>query len=74
MGSEVKRLMEEIEQRCQAARSGLDGYAEVARHAIIERRFAAIGECQEELEKLVGREEAASLVVQTYIRIAETKK
>lgn len=69
--SEVMRLLEELELRCQAACWGMYGYAKVARHEIIANRFEAIGQCQDKLEKLVGSEEANKTVVLTYIRVMD---
>src|SRR2546430_17557567 len=66
--SEVMRLVQELELRCQAACLGMHGYAKVAKHEVIANRFEAIGQCQDELEKLVGPEEANRTVVLTYIR------
>src|SRR5438045_116327 len=62
------RLMQELELRCQAACLGMHGYAKVAKHEVIANRFEAIGQCQDELEKLIGPEEANKTVVLTYIR------
>jgi hypothetical protein len=65
------RLLEELELRCQAACMGLHGYAKVARHEVIANKFEAIGRCQDELEKLIGPEEANRTVVLTYIRVMD---
>ena len=72
-GSEVMRLLEELELRCQAACLGIHGYARVARHEIIANRFEAIGQCQDELEKLIGPEEANRTVVLAYIRVMDSE-
>src|SRR2546421_5348950 len=69
--SEVMRLVQELELRCQAACLGMRGYAKVAKHEIIANRFEAIGRCQDELEKLIGPEEANKTVVLTYIRVMD---
>lgn len=69
--SEVMRLLEELELRCQAACLGMHGYAKVARHEVIASRFEAIGQCQDELEKLIGPEEANRSVVLTYMRVMD---
>ena len=69
--SEVMRLMQELELRCQAACWGLHGYAKVAKHEIIASRFDAIGRCQDELGKLIGPEEANKAVALTYIRVMD---
>jgi len=71
--SEVMRLLEELELRCQAACLGMHGYARVARHEIIASRFEAIGQCQDELEKLIGSEEANKTVALTYIRVMDSE-
>jgi hypothetical protein len=69
--SEVMRLMQEIELRCQAACLSLQGYAKVAKHEVIASRFDAIGRCQDELGKLIGPEEANKAVALTYIRVMD---
>jgi hypothetical protein len=67
----MMRLVQELELRCQAACLGLHGYAKVAKHEVIASRFEAIGQCQDELEKLIGSEEANRTVVLTYIRVMD---
>lgn len=69
--SEVMRLVQELELRCQAACLGMRGYAKVAKHEVIANKFEAIGRCQDELEKLVGPEEANRTVVLTYVRVMD---
>ncbi len=69
--SEVVRLMQELELRCQAACWGFHGYAKVAKHEVIASRFDAIGRCQDELGKLIGSEEANKAVALTYIRVMD---
>lgn len=66
--SEVARLLAEISLQCEAARNGLNGYAETARHEIIARRYNAIGECQDKLAELIGASEAERMTVLTYIQ------
>jgi len=65
-GSEVARLMAQIELETQAMQLALSGYAVVARHGFITRKYEAIGHCQEKLEALVGEEQASQLVVAAY--------
>jgi hypothetical protein len=67
--SEVKRLMEQIELECQAMQLAMHGYAVVASHEVIRRRYDAIGRYQTELEKHVGEEEANRLVYETYEKV-----
>ena len=64
--SEVARLREQIELECQAMHLGLNGYAAVAKHQIIEHKYNTLGKYQEQLEALVGPKEAVSIVVETY--------
>lgn len=63
--SEVQRLREQIESEYQAATWGLHGLAEgISKHEFITHRMDAIGQIQEELEKLVGPEQARRIVVE----------
>jgi hypothetical protein len=62
--SEVARLLQQIEQECSAARLGLHGYAVTARHKFITARMERMGACHEALIDLVGKEEAARMVVE----------
>ncbi len=67
--SEIARLRRQIELECEAMRLALYGYATVASHEIIEQRYNNLGKHQEELERYVGREEANSIVVETYAKV-----
>ena len=48
---------------------GLTGYAVTARHEIIQKRYEAVGHCQKQLEQLVGKEEAAFITAETYVKV-----
>ena len=67
--SEVARIREQIELTCQAMQLGLQGYAAVAKHQIIANKYNALGQYQEQLEKLVGEQEAARIVCEVYIEV-----
>ena len=67
--SEVVRLCKQIELECEAMRLALYGYATVASHKFIEQKYNALGKYQEDLEQLVGKEKANSIVVQTYAKV-----
>lgn len=69
--SEVARLMRQIELECEAMQRGMAGYAVVAPHSRIARRYKAIGEAQEQLKELVGEQEAARVVFETYEKVME---
>lgn len=66
--SEIARLREQIEVECEALRQALGGYASVARHDVISRRYSTLGRCQQDLEQLVGKEEAENIVVTAYVK------
>ena len=67
--SEVARLRQQLEMECIAMQQGLTGYAVTARHEIIQRRYKAVGHCQKQLEQLVGKEEAAFITAETYVKV-----
>jgi hypothetical protein len=67
--SEVAKLRAKIEQECESIRLAMYGFAVVASHDVIERRYNALGEHQEALEKLVGKDEAGSIVARTYAKV-----
>ena len=67
--SEVARVRRQIELECEAMRLALSGYAVVGSHTIIEQKYNALGRHQEELEQLVGKEEAKRIVVETYLKV-----
>ena len=67
--SEVAQLLRQIEQECEAMRLALEGYATVASHEAIDHKYNALGRHQEALQRLVGKEQADSIVVQTYARV-----
>ncbi len=67
--SEVARLCRQIELECEAMRLALYGYATIASHEFIEQKYSTLGKYQEDLERLVGKEEANSIVVQTYVKV-----
>ena len=69
MMSEVARLRRQIELECESMRLALSGYAVVASHQVIEQKYNALGKCQEELEQLVGEEDANRIVVETYAKV-----
>lgn len=67
--SEVARVRRQIELECEAMRLALNGYAAVAAHTIIEQKYNALGKHQDELEQLVGKDEAKRIVVETYMKV-----
>jgi len=68
-GSEVARLLQQIDQECEAAQRGLTGLAwGTARHDFITARLDRIVACQEQLATHVGEEEAVRLLVEHYVQ------
>jgi hypothetical protein len=64
-GSEVQRLREQIGKEYEAAQQGLTGLTYgISKHEFITHRMNTIGKIQEELEKLVGPEEAGRMIVE----------
>ncbi len=63
-GSEVARLMQQIEREYEAAMRGLTGLAITAPHEFITARMERIAECHEELQALVGEPAAIQVVAQ----------
>ena len=62
--SEIRRLMDTIDQEYQSAFLGLSGINLGAQHAFITARMERIGVAAEELKQLVGEDEAARIVVE----------
>ncbi len=53
-GSEIARLLNQIEVEYVAAQHGLTGFAESAKHEFITARLENIGQLHESLRALVG--------------------
>ena len=64
--SEVAHLMQQIELECQAMRLALEGFAIVSNHNAISHKYDALGRYQEQLEPLVGEQEAQRIIFDTY--------
>lgn len=61
--SDVQRLLSQIDTEYTSAQQGLYGLAESARHAFITAKYNRIGELQEQLDDLVGHDQAMSLTI-----------
>lgn len=61
--SEVARLLDQIETECIAARCGLTGFAECAKHATITARMENMHRLYQNLHAIVG-DDAARLMVE----------
>jgi hypothetical protein len=65
MCSEVARLKECLRLEAEAAFQGLYGYAEVAKHEIIQQKLERVGEFFEQLKEHLGEEDAALFMLDT---------
>ena len=64
--SDVARLLTQIEQEYRASKLGLEGLASgTARHDFIQQRTERIGQCHEHLSKIIGPEQAITLIANT---------
>jgi hypothetical protein len=64
--SDVARILQQIEQEYQASKRGLEGLVSgTARHDFIQKRAETIGQCHEQLTKLIGPEQAIALIANT---------
>ena len=72
--SEIARLMQRIQDEYKSASRALYSPAIVAKHEFITKRMEGIEEAHEELQTIVGQEEAIKLVVEKISSIEETMK
>ena len=63
--SEVAQLLEHIRLSCEAAKRGMEGTAITARHDFISKRMEDIQAAHQQLQTMVGENEATRLVVET---------
>ena len=62
-GSEVARLLESIQRDYEAAEQGLSGLAQgTARHQFIDAKMQQVRQTHEQLQALVGPDEARTLL------------
>jgi hypothetical protein len=74
-GSEVARLMRQIELEYVAAQRGLKGFASgAANHEFINARVETIGRYHEQLKVLVGESEAIKVVAQALEHAGNSEK
>jgi hypothetical protein len=55
--------MQQLNAECEAARLGMHGYAEVAKHEMITAKMERMGALHEELRGLVGERLATEILV-----------
>lgn len=65
MSSEIAQLRERLQLETASLYQGLHGYAEVAKHQIIEQKYEAVGKTFDELKQHMSEEEAANFMLHT---------
>ena len=70
-GSELARILRQIDLETEAACRGLWGLATVASHEIITAKYNALGVCAEKLEPYVGKEQAMRIVLERYSELID---
>jgi hypothetical protein len=74
-GSEVARVLQRIQQEYEAAEQGLSGLAcGAAKHQFINAKMERLHEAHEQLEALLGQEEATALIARTIWKPDEIRK
>lgn len=64
--SEIAQIRKQIQAEYEAAKQGLSGFSSgTARHNFISAKTENIGKCHEQLVKLVGPEQAISIIANT---------
>jgi hypothetical protein len=64
--SEVAQLRSRIAAEIQAMNRALYGYAEVARHQIIDQKYCQLGIYQDQLTKILGQREAIEVMIEEF--------
>lgn len=67
--SEIRHLLHTIEAEYRAAHCGLQGLASVAQHRVRTRRTEQIGRLHQQLQHIVGEDNAIQLVAQALDRL-----
>ena len=67
--SQIAQLKRQIEEECQAMKQAMCGFRQTASHDIIHHQYNSIGALQEQLEQVVGKKEAADIMVRTYMKV-----
>jgi hypothetical protein len=74
-GSDVARLLRQIDAEYQAAQWGLSGLAQgTAQHEFITKRMERIEDAREQLVQLVGEDQATELVVKQLVKTEKPKE
>jgi hypothetical protein len=65
VSSEVARLMERLQLEAEAVFQGLYGYAEVARHQVIQHHTQRVGEAFQQLKQYLNEQDATRVLTST---------
>jgi hypothetical protein len=67
--NEIARMRRQIAEECEALWLAVYGSEIAATHAAIEKLYNNLGKYQEELEQLVGSEEADTIMLEIYVKV-----
>jgi hypothetical protein len=70
--SEIARIRQQIELESVAMQLAMHGFATVAKHEFISRKYDTIGKYQEQLKTLIGEEQATVTTVEIYNHVMES--
>jgi hypothetical protein len=73
-GSEVARLLHQIDLEYEAAKRAMTGFSQTAKHEFITARYNNVGIIQDELAKHLGEEEANQLACERYVKIFDERE
>ncbi len=74
-GSEVARLLTQISQEYESAWQGLTGLSQgSSRHTFITAKMEKMGQLQDRLETIVGKQSAAAMICEQLEASPETKR
>ena len=64
--SEIAKLRMQIAEELEAMRRGLNGFACTSKHEFIAHKYNALGTYQDQLEDLVGEQQAEGIIAKLY--------
>ena len=70
--SEIARIRQQIELESVAMQLAMHGFATVAKHEFISRKYDTIGKYQEQLKAIIGEEQATDITVEIYNHVMES--
>jgi hypothetical protein len=69
--SDIALFRQHIELECEALQLIFRGYAVVAQHEVIQRKYQAINEYVDQLATLIGSEQATHMAIDIYTQVVK---